>query len=211
MNKNILTLTIISFVLILTACGNTTPEAGESSEPEIQDFSMPLEMQLMIGTVNLDETDFAIDAAQAAELLPYWKALRSLSESETAASEEIEAVVNQIQASMNSEQIETIKAMGLSMGDLSDLREALGIEGGFGSFGDLSPEMGATMEAARESGQGPGGGIPGAGQEPGGGQEISPEARQTAIAERGGGRGAGIGLNTAFLNGIIEFLEAKTQ
>ncbi|MBC8508776.1 MAG: hypothetical protein ISR58_15705 [Anaerolineales bacterium] len=212
MKKTIFTLTLLTFVLILAACGSSTSEVG-SNENDNQEFTLPLDMQLLIGTVKLDESENAIDAEQAAELLPLWKALRSLSESETAASAEVEALVNQIQDSMTSEQIEAIEAMELSMSDFADVRETLGIEGG---FGDITPEMQATMEAARESGEfptggRPGGDIPGGGQGPGGGQELSAEARQTAIAERGGTRGAGLGLNTALLEGIIEFLETMSQ
>jgi hypothetical protein len=90
----------------------------------------------------------------------------------------------------------------------------------------MTPEMQATMEAMRESGEFPGGGfrggqmpIPGmeggggAGAGPGGGfgGEFNPEAMQTAIAERGELRGAGLGLNPALLNAIIDFLQAKVE
>ena len=52
-------------------------------------------------------------------------------------------------------------------------------------------------------GQGFGGGI--------GGAEMDPDARATAMAERDGARGAGFGINSVLLDGIIEFLEAKVQ
>jgi hypothetical protein len=150
--------------------------------------------------------------------------LRSLGESETTAAEELDAVVNQIQDTMKPEQLTAIEAMELSLQDMRTIAEEMGIQfGSGGRFEDLTPEMQATMEAARESGQfpggggGPGGGIPGQGGGPGGGGGfggqggLSPEARQTAIAERGGARGASLGLNPALLDAIIEFLEAKTQ
>jgi len=111
------------------------------------------------------------------------------------------------------------------MQDMSSVMETLGIEGNFGGFGEMSEEMQATMEAVRESGDfpggGPGGDFPGGGPDglgPGGGfrggfggAEMDPSARETAIAERGGARGAGFGINSFLLNGIIEFLEAKIQ
>ena len=178
-------------------------------------LSMPPEMALMIGTVKLDETEYAIDAEQAAKFLPLWKALRSLSESETAATAEVEAIINQINDTMTSEQLDTIAAMELTMEDFSDLSAALGIESfGFGG-GNMDPEMQATMQAARESGEDPPQGFGrgqgfGGGQGPGGG-EVDPAARETAIAERGGSRGANLALNTTLLEAIIEFLKAKTQ
>jgi hypothetical protein len=227
MKKTTLILASLLLILTLVACnGNSTEgetqttSSDNSSNPE---FEMPLEMQLMMGTVMLDKTEYAVDANQASQLIPLWKALRSLGESETAAQAEIDAVIAQIEDTMTRKQMDTIEGMELTMQDMSTITEILGIETGFGGgrFGEISPEMQETMEAARESGefpgggQGPGGGFPGGGFGPGGGQfggaEIDPEARATAIAERGGTRGAGFGINTTFLDAIIEFLEAKIE
>jgi len=228
--KKILIILLTLFLLIFqTACRQGTADADQSTGGEnLTDefsFETPLEMQLMLGTVKLEETEYPIDAEQASELLPLWKALRSLISSETAAQAEVDAVISQIQETMTDEQMKTIEEMALIMADFAAVAETLGIETGFGGrLGDISPEMQATMEARRDSGefQGPGGGFgpgegfgPGGGQGPGGGflggAEMDPAARQTAIAERGGVRGAGFGINSALLNGIIEFLEAKIQ
>jgi hypothetical protein len=181
---------------------------------------MPTEMVLILGTVKLDETDFAVDAEQAAALRPLWKALRSIGESETAAQAEVDALISQIEDTMTPEQINAIEAMELSMQDMGSVAELLGIEmGGFGAggFGEMTPEMQATRQAMRESGEfpGPGSGMgPGGGQGPGGGfggAEMDPDARATAIAERGGIRGARSGINSFLLDAIIEFLEGKVQ
>lgn len=216
MKKIILTLTLLLPVLLLTACGGTIPEAGApQTSADAPEFTIPPETALLIGTVRLDETDQAIDAAQATELLPLWKALRSLSESETASSLEVDALINQIQDTMTAEQMGAISAMNLTMEDFSALRETLGLEDtGFGG-GDITPALQATMQAARESGEAPPegfGGGQGMGGGPGGGggeTALDPAARETAIAERGGTRGAGVGINTALLDAIIAFLEAK--
>lgn len=196
--------------------------AGENIRTRLAEGETPPAMMLILGTFKLEDTEFAIDSAQAAELLPLWKALRSLSESETVATEELQAVINQVQDTMTAEQIAAIGSMELTLQNLGPIAEDLGLElGNFGGrFGELSPEMQATREAARESGQfpgggqgtGPGSGIPASG--PGGGQglgggELSPEARQTAIAERGGVRGAQLGINPFLLEAVIEFLETK--
>jgi hypothetical protein len=238
--KNILLIVSILLILALNACGSiTTQPAGQTASEQnpiegapTEELdpgqnpggTMPLAMRLIMGILKLEETDTPITPEQAAELLPLWKALRSLSESDTTAAEELEALVNQIADGLTPEQTDAIEAMELSMEDMRAIAEEMGIEfGGAGRFGDLTPEMQATMEAARQSGQFPegsfGGGIPdpgggpGAGGEPGaggvGGDGLSPEARQTAIAERGEARGANLGLNPALLEAIIEFLQAK--
>ena len=65
------------------------------------------------------------------------------------------------------------------------------------------------MQAARESGQGPPEGMEFPGGRPGGEVGLSQEVRQTAMAERGGIAGANLGLNSALLDAVIEFLESK--
>lgn len=233
MKKTILPLILLPLIFALAACNGTSAEpvaasaaenqnmvaaanennSGNNADAAERQFSLSSEMMLMLGTVKLDETDYAVDAEQASQLLPLWKALRSFSESETAAQAEVDAVIAQIEDTMMPEQIRAIEAMQLTMQDAAAVAEALGLEvGGFGGrMGDITPEMQATMEAARQSGQRPGGGLgPGGGQGPGGG-EIDPAARETAMAERGGVRGAGAGLNTVYLEALIEFLEAKIQ
>jgi len=228
MKKTTLTSLSLLLVLILAACGGNSPERNsnpDNTDPTTMNFEMPVEMKLMLGTVKLDETEFAIDPEQASDLLPLWKTLRSLSSSETAAQAEVDAVISAIQEAMTTEQMAAIEAMGLTMKDFTGVAETLGLETGFGGrFGEITPEMQATMEAARESGEFPsegfeGGFVFGGGQGPGGGQGrgggfggepgFSPEMRETAIAERGDTFGRGFGINTALLDGIIAFLEAK--
>ena len=240
MKNTILTLSLIVLTLALAACGGTTTEPEGASPATSGDtaassentdstngsgngeFNMPTETLLMLGTVMLEDTEYAVDANQASALLPLWKALRSLGESETTAQAELDAVISQIEDTMTSDQISAIESMELTMQDMGSVAEALGVEmSGFGGgFGEMDEEMRATMEAMRESGefQRPGGDLPGSG--PGGGQglgggfggaEMDPTARETAMAERGGVRGARFGMNTALLEGLIEFLEAKIQ
>jgi hypothetical protein len=211
-----------TLVLILAACSGNPSESNttvQNSDSADREFEIPIEMQLMLGTVKLDETEQAIDSQQAAELLPLWRALSSLASSDTAAQAEVDAVISSIQDGMTAEQIEAIEAMGLTMQDFGDIVDTLGIETGFGArFGEMTPEMQATIEAARESGEGRPGGFGGGqgfggSQGPGGGfggdTGITPEMRETAIAARGGSFGRGFGINVALLDGIIVFLEAK--
>jgi len=247
MKKNLIISGILALAIIITACssasgqgsavqaggeaaaqGSTTQTVqGTPSPMQAGDFSMPLAMQLVLGTFKLDETDYPVEGTQAEQLLTLWKAARSLSESDTTAAEEIVALVNQIRDSMTAEQLQAIEAMNLSFEDMGAIAEQLGLEfGAGGRFEELTPEMQATMEARRESGEFPGGGFrggempvpgmeggggPGRGAVGGFGGEFNPEAMQTAIAERGELRGAGLGLNPALLNAIIDFLQAKVD
>lgn len=240
MRKNTLLLSILFVgLLFLTACSSAGQASSTSggdlnlgeSPAAIPDPETPLAMQLALGTFKLDETENPIDAEQAATLLPLWKAARSLSQSETVATEELQAVINQVEEAMTSDQLRAILAMNLTFEDMGAIAEELGLEFGPGRFNDLSPEMQATMQAARESGQlppggfGPGGDFPGGGPGgglgagggggPGGGfgqgEGLSPEVRQTAIAERGGFRQVDLGVPSLLLDSLIEFLENKAK
>jgi len=206
-------------IIVLTACDSKEAE-GDTTQTDGPDRqSTPLETQLMIGTVKLDETDHAIDSEQAANLIPLWKALRSLANSDTTAEAEVDAVINQIQESMTEDQLKAIDEMGLNMQDMVSVFDLLGVESvSGGRFGNITPEKQATMEAMRESGDFPGGGSGigrGQGQGPGdagfGGAEMDPSVRETAMAERGGTFNRGFGINTPLLDAIITFLEAKIQ
>jgi len=188
--------------------GNEISNAPEKTIILNTDYqnALPVQMQLILGTINLDETEFAIDADQAVELLPLWKAARILSQSETSAAEETEAIFNQIAETMTAEQLEAIFAMRLSQADFADLADSLGIKmSSGGKFGDMSPEEIAAAQAARGGGQAPpGGGAPGAG--PGGGAPGD-----NPPGENQGQRGAISRINTMYFDTIIESLEAKVQ
>ncbi len=234
---------IIISLIVLTACG-TTQQTGinqaveqvsgsaEGTNPEQADDSQvapnlnssretPRAMQLALGILKLADTEQAIPPEQAVELLTLWKALRSLSHSETVAAEELQAVVSQIQDTMTPAQLELIASMDLSFDDIGKIAEDLGLDFSMaGRFGDMTPEMQATMQAMRESGQfpdggfggGPGGSGPGDGGPVGGfgGEtDLSPEQRATALAERSGSRQAGLGIPVLLLDAIVEYLSGQ--
>ena len=236
---------VLILALALSACGGGTDgspgnEAGKASsavgttssnddsesgagEGVGEDFrdAMPISAQLGFGTLMLEGSENAVDREQAAQLLPLWKAARSLSESETVAQTELEAVFSQIEETMTSEQIKAINAMQLTGEEMAQLMEDLGIEVGFGGgFGNLTPEMQAT---ARESGEGlPGGGFPGGGfpggnpggPGPGGGQgfgggNLTPEQRATMEARRPERGDFGARFALVFVDPLIELLEER--
>lgn len=246
-NKLLLT-TLVSLIilLVLSACGgsadattkneaNNESSGGEStgsetssgleSRPGIgEDFqdALPISAQLGFGTLLLEDSENAIKPAQAAELLPLWKAARSLNESETAAEAELEAVFNQIEDTMTPEQINAIADLQLSGEEMAQLMEDLGIAFGFGrdGFGNLTPEQQETARAARESGEGfpggdfPGGGLPG-GRNPGGqgqgfgGGDLTPEQQATMEARRTERGGIGSRFALVFVDPLIELLEER--
>jgi hypothetical protein len=211
--------------------GNDT-SSGAATQPSVgEDFQgeMPISTRLGFGTLMLEDTQYAVDPAQAAELLPLWKAAKSLSESDTVAEVEMEAIFNQVQDTMTPEQLSAISEMEFTGDEMAQLLEDLGISFGFGGVGfdNLTPEMQATAEAMRASGEGfpaggfPGAGFPGGGQGPGGGlgpgggqgfdsgnltaeQQATMEARR---AERGGVVNR---MSLVFVDPLIELLEERS-
>lgn len=193
-------------------------------------------MQLAVGTLLLDDNRHPVSAETAAELLPLWKAVRSLGSSETITTQEYQALFKQIEEAMPAEQMDAITAMQLTREDLMTLSETLGITliVGGGGRGTPSPEMLESLQAARESGElpqfqvGEGGAIPGGGVPGSGGRVFSGEMP----AGGGGGGldpslgGAGIPLQDTssgapmregvlqsvpaeLLNAVIDYLQAK--
>ena len=214
MNNIIKKVSILISILIITfgitSCGGNSEANAESQTDEtVQQESMPAATQLMLGTVKLEETDFAVTYDQSVELIPLWKAILSLVSSETTAQAEMDAVIASIQDTMTSDQMDEMQTMGLTNSDMTEVSELMGVEMDFGRrFGEKDPEMQAERGAMRESGGGPPEGF-GQGDGPGSVEGITQEMLETDIAERGLAVGGGFGINTQLLEAIIAFLETK--
>ena len=233
MLSNMKIVTLSALMLLLAACGSgaaeqsdgtgdgsqaVARESGEAARLEQgRERAMPVQMQLMLGTLQLESTDLAVGSKQAAELVPLWKALRSLSNSDTAAQVEIEAIINQIQDTMTPEQIEAIAALELAREDMRTIIQELGLElgppEGFEGFGGDGFQFGpGTLPGGGDQFGGGGGGPFGGGGPPGGFQggdgDFDPEAAATARAEAGfegiGGRAGGF-----LLDPLIELLQQR--
>jgi hypothetical protein len=187
-----------------------------------------------LGTLQLEGTDLAVTNKQASSLAPLWKAMRSLSGSDTAAEAEIEAVLDQIQRSMSTDQLEAIAAMELIQEDLFTAIQEMGIQqlapgaegrfsgSGTGDFIAGGPEGGPPGDGAAGGGAifiGPGEGPPGGGG-PGsftGGQfteeftsNLDPDQIATFEAQRESGGGPGARIAPFLLDPLIELLETRS-
>jgi hypothetical protein len=201
--------------------------AGKANDPATgtdRKASMPLSMQLALGTLKLEETDTAVTPEQAADLLPLWKAANSLTGADNITNEEMNGLFKQIQETMTANQMKAIQSMDLSGQSMTDLAKKYGIQMPGNGFGNLSPEQQATMEASRGSGQQasggfqppaePGGGGPppgggpdgGGGAFPGGGSQSS--SRSGSQSTQLGGQGRS---ENAIYKAVIDLLEKKLQ
>ncbi|MCA9954453.1 MAG: hypothetical protein KC434_07020, partial [Anaerolineales bacterium] len=184
-----------------------------------EDYSdaLPVMSQLAVGTIQLEETDLAVDEALAAEILPLWQAVQSLSSSDTAASVEIEAVLNQIQDTMQPAQVAAIAAMNLTSDSLTDLMESGAITFGRGSGqgqgnGSGTGNGGFTPPEGFVPGQGggPGGGPGGGGFGGVSGETLSEDDLATRQAQFASGDGLAAVQDQAFVGAVIRLLQNKT-
>ena len=228
MRKTMIILSSLLLIAALTACSSVAgvlnknddnQSAAQDSSPFKANYegALPAQTQLLIGTFKLENTDIAVDAEQATELLPLWKAYRSLSGSDSASSLELEALVDQIQETMTPEQVQATAEMHLTGADMLALAQERGIEMAQGRWGDLSPEQRETMQAQRQAG---GSGVPGMGRPGGaggvpgirpgaGGQAPSQEQIATLRAQRGGSDA--VGVNPMLFDALIKLLESKAK
>ncbi|GIV64835.1 hypothetical protein [Bellilinea sp.] len=215
---------VVALVVVLSACSATGVSSEQTSAVQTSlaggngnVAQMTLETRLAVGILKLEGSQWAITAEQARTLLPLWKAVKTLSGSDTASADEIQALYEQIQEALTAEQIQQIQAMSLTQDDIRALMEQYGISfnAPMGGDGTLSQEQIATRVAQRaQSGGGfPGGGVPpeggfgGAGAPPGmmgefGGQ-VTPDP--TRMAQR-----RGLGMNRLFLDPLIQLLETRS-
>ena len=147
---------VIGLVLALAACGSsqiaTTPAATSNT--------LPLEGRLLVGTLKLESTSLAITADQAGQLLPLWETLQSLASSGTAASQEVDAVVSQIESTLSAQQLSSITDMNLTQ---QDLALAIANTGASLASSAMSGASSAQLQAAAGA---PAGGDPGGGNPP---------------------------------------------
>ena len=127
MKKIIWTLGLI-LALTLTACvaSTSTSEAGAST-PSDSTSALSTQDMLILGTFQLEGTDYAVTAEQAAELLPLWQIYQDLLTSDTAAQAEIDALLEQIQQTMTADQMQAMNAMDLSQQDVFSVMQEQGI------------------------------------------------------------------------------------
>lgn len=210
-----------AMIFALAACAGETAQITEVETGGSQDRSelqtrlsadekyIPLN-QLVIGSMRLEGPNLAVSSEQASELLPLWKAYRSLTQSDTAAQAEIDALIRQIQASMSTDQLEFIQSLEVSPEEIQamtqDTNQAAGVARN-SSGGEFNPregfEPGGDPGFAPGEGNGEGGG-PGFGRS----ADLNPEQLATMQTAREGNDGFQNRAGALLLDPLIEMLES---
>jgi hypothetical protein len=187
------------------------PEQIQSQEQTQEMVQLSTQVRLILGSMALAESDLKLTQEQATTLIPLWKVMKTLLSSDTAAGEEIEALLNQIQTVLTPEQFEWINSYNLSpeayqailtkyvpeefqnAGSLmtEEEREERRETAIAANGGTVPPEL-QSGGSGRGMGGGMGGGIPGGGAGTSDGERI------------GGGAGQ---LNTFLIDALVAELD----
>jgi hypothetical protein len=211
-----ITLTVFTtLVLTLAACSAASNGTGPAAVTQNGTLTgeLPAATQLIVGTLKLDETENAVTAEQAAELLPLWQTLQVLSESDTAAQQEMEALIAQIQETMTADQMQAITDMSLTRADMMSIMQEQGLAmrvptGTQNTSSQSERTSGGSGEFARGGGPPPDGGFPGGGPGfAGQGQNLSEDQIATAQAARQENNGSAV--PPMLINALVEYLQKK--
>jgi hypothetical protein len=174
MNKIALYICLV-LIFILSACGSApTAVTQATSGDETSTASLntdyanavSIEEQLMLGLFGLEGTGLAVTTTQAAVLEPLWQQIQELSlgiaqpantttqSSSTDTQAQVDALVQQVQAAMSSEQIQAIADMELTQDSLTSIMEAQGItmggpSGQAGAGGQQPPQGNPPTDSAQ--------------------------------------------------------------
>jgi len=114
---------IILIALILTACGTTASASQSATTSKTKSFAGQAE--LIVGILKLEDTDQAVTAKQASELLPLWEVMKVLADSDTSAQVEIDAAFREVSETLTPTQLQAIKAMKLTAQDVSAFEQGM--------------------------------------------------------------------------------------
>jgi hypothetical protein len=190
------------------------PDQVQSQEQTQDMVQLSTQVRLILGSMALAENDLKLNQDQATALIPLWKVMKTLLSSDTAAGEEIEALLNQIQTVLTPDQLEWINNYNLSREGYQEIltkyvpeefqntgslmteeeREERRATAIAANGGTVPPELQSGSGGGRGVGGGMGGGIPGSG------------AGAGASAGEGTGGGAGQ-LNTFLIDALVAELE----
>ena len=159
--KHVKRISILLVILMFILCACSTNDAGstdESTATSTDEASQEMDVvnQLIFGTMMLDGTNDEITTEQAEILLPLWKLYESMMAEDATASEELDAIINQIKSALSDDQLaamadldytnmmETMSGLGLeTLDEISDEDSDYmmwGMPGG-GDFEDIPEDM----------------------------------------------------------------------
>ena len=193
---------LIVLSLFLYACSTASTGTPISST----DNELPIETQLAVGTLKLEEGGQDVTAEQAEELVVYWQVYKELSQSETAAQAEMDGLVAQIQETMTGPQLQAITDMALIQQDVLTAMQGMTV---------VSSDSSDTMVRSPSGGSMPAGGPPdGSGALPDGGiamdvSGVAPAVDQAQNTQSSAGLSGTAVVPSTLIDAVIESLQQR--
>jgi hypothetical protein len=195
---------LVVFALALTACSSSL--AGILSGVTQTSNELPIETQLAIGTLKLAGTEQDVTVEQAKELIVLWQFYEEVSQSSTAAQEEVDGLVEQIQEAMTTEQVQAITDMQLTQQDVFAASQGSTVSKissqSSGNTSNFAPPSGGDMM---------GGAPPDGGGMPADMGDAGPtvSTSQTSSTQTSLGTESSAGIPIAVVEAVIKSLEQK--
>jgi len=104
----------------------TAPATLSTAYPE----AVPVQLQLIAGSLELEGSQLAVTAAQASALLPIWNALKDLGGNSAATQEQYDDLIEQALQAMTNEQIQAIALMQITRQQMMTVVQQQGISKG---------------------------------------------------------------------------------
>jgi len=219
--RTLYTLVVWPVLLALAACsslklpGTAATSSQTQSNPLTNMANQPLEDKLAIGSLKLEGTDQAITSAQAKTLLPLWKAVKTISASNTTAEAEMSALYTQIQDAMTAQQIQAIKDLNLSAADMQALMQKYRSPQAGSGAQKSTPGAFSQFQGGGDPGGGPGGGPGGpppdaGGGIPGTGIGTNLQTTSTPVAGKAGSANRS-SMNLMFVDPVIQLLTQRAE
>ncbi len=166
--KTLFLLLALILMISLTACSaiqlpwaSASTLASQASS-HTNFASQPVKNKLAVGLLKLEGSDLAITFTQAKELLPLWKAVKSLSTDSNTTPGEMAALYVQIEGVLTTSQLQAIENLDLSAIELTALEQKYAAQTTeSGSVSTSTTSQTAQSTQAQGGAGGPGGDIQG--------------------------------------------------
>jgi hypothetical protein len=194
----------LALAVVLSACGSSTAATSTTSQSQqITPSSLTLQNKLGLGILKLEGTSLAVTAGQANTLLPLWKAVKSLSSSNLTSAAEMTALYQQIEDSLTSDQVQSIKKLSLTQSELNNLIQQNTVTS------TSSSSSSSSSAQSQDGGPGMDGGMPGGSSDIAAitGQTSSTTVQKTSTVKTAAN--SVNQLNVVFANSVVTLLQKR--
>ena len=217
--KTLFLVSALILIFSLTACSAiqlpwASASTGAAQTASLANFaSQPVKNKLAVGLLKLEGSDLAVTPAQANQLLPLWKAVKSLSKDSNTTSGEMAALYVQIEGVLTTNQLQAIEKLDLSTGELTALVQKYEGQAVVSSSSSTNTTKQSSQSSQIQGGPGgPGGDVMGiALQDPGMGGITggATTATQSPSSTSASNTASQVNLNLLLADPVISMLNSR--